>query len=127
MAGSVPCAMGAPAWPSQPADAPGAASAQLQSGLLVGLVLRHRPSAVVVMQSADATCCWRIARSTCGRWAAFQEAAVEENCSPEALLTARAQGGFCRAAWAPSTVCPLAGTLAASGAFRTKVRPSLPS
>ena len=53
-----------------------AASAQLQSGLLVGLVLRHRRSAVVVMQSADATCCWRLARSTCGRWAAFQEAVV---------------------------------------------------
>ena len=76
MAGSVPCAMGAPAWPSQPADAPGAASAQLQSGLLVGLLIRHRRSAVVVMQSADATCCERLARSTCGRWAAFQEAVV---------------------------------------------------
>ena len=127
MAGSVPCAMGAPAWPSQPADAPGAASAQLQSGLLVGLVLRHRRSAVVVMQSADATCCWRLARSTCGRWAAFQEAVVVEHCSPAAFQTARAQGGFCRAAWAPFSVCPLAGALAASGAFRTKVRPSLPS
>ena len=90
-------------------------------------LLRHRPSAVVVMQSADATCCWRLARSTCGRWAAFQEAVVVEHCSPAAFQTARAQGGFCRAAWAPFSVCPLAGALAASAAFRTKVRPSLPS
>ena len=127
MAGSVPCAMGAPAWPSQPADAPGAASAQLQSGLKVIRLLGQRSAAVVAVQSADATCLWRIARSSCGRWAACQGAAVADGCSTEALLTARAQGGFCRAAWAPSTVCPLAGTPAASGAFRTKVRPSLPS
>ena len=127
MAGSVPCAMGAPAWPSQPADAPGAASAQLQSGLKVIQLLGQRSAAVVVVQSADATCCWRIAGSTCARWAACQGAAVAEGWSTAALLTARAQGGFCRAAWAPSTVCPLAGTPAASGAFRTKVRPSLPS
>ena len=111
---------------TQPADAPGAASAQLQSGLLVGLVIRHRRSAVVVMQSGDATCCWRIAGSTCARWAACQGAAVAENRSTMAFQTPQAQGGFSRAAWAPSTVWPLAGTLSASGAFRTKVRPSMP-
>ena len=112
---------------AQPADARGAASAQLQSGLKVILLLGQRSAAVVVVQSADATCLWRIARSSCGRWAACQGAAVAENRSTAAFQTPQAQGGFCRAAWAPSTVCPLAGTLAASGAFRTKVRPSLPS
>ena len=78
MAGSVPCAMGAPAWPSQPADAPGAASAQLQSGLKVIRLLGQRSAAVAAVQSADATRCWRIAHSTCGRWAACQEAAVAD-------------------------------------------------
>ena len=125
--GRLGCATAAPSRRTQPADARGAASAQLQHGLKVILLLGQRSAAVVVVQSADATCLWRIARSSCGRWAACQGAAVADGWSTAALLTARAQGGFCRAAWAPSTVCPLAGTPAASGAFRTKVRPSLPS
>ena len=86
----------------------------------------QRSAAVFAVHSADATCRWRIARSTCARWAACQGAAVAENRSTAAFQTPQAQGGFCRAAWAPSTVRPTAGTLAASAAFRTKVRFSLP-
>ena len=76
--GRLGCATAAPSRRTQPADARGAASAQLQSGLKVIRLLGQRSAAVVAVQSADATCLWRIARSSCGRWAACQGAAVAD-------------------------------------------------